>query len=115
MEQEEKNKFTEKANKFSLREGLANSLFFGVLLGVILLVGFKFKIVGKIGFWIYAVLASLNTVRLLFIIFVELVKIFAPKRIVEKEPTLKRAIILQTIEEIVTLIYTFILYKTFIN
>lgn len=115
MEQNEKVEFSKTANKFSLREGLANSFFFGILLGVILLIGFKYKIVGKIGFWVYAVLTALNTIRLLFIIIVELIKILAPKRMVESEPTLKRAILIQTIEEIVTFIYTFILYKVFIN
>lgn len=115
MDENEKIEFKKLANKFSLREGLANSLFYGVLLGVILLVGLKYKIVGKIGFWIYVIFATLNTVRLVFITIVEVIKIIAPKRMVENEPTLKRAILLQTIEGILTLIYTFILYKVFIN
>ena len=115
MEQNEKIEFTKKANKFSLRGAFQNVLFFGILLAIILFVGLKYKIVGKIGFWIYAAFAALNTIRLLFVISVELFKIIAPKKFVAGEPTLKQAILIQTIEGIITLSYTVILYKVFID
>lgn len=95
----------------SSSEGFSNTIFFGIVLLLIILIGKKFELIGEIGFWAFAIIAGIDGLRLMFILVSGGILFFSKS----KGPKAKAATFIQTLEFLLFLAYTIILYKIFFN
>jgi hypothetical protein len=95
-------------SEYSLGNIVPNLVFLGVGVVALGFLGGKWPIVGKIGFWIYAVLLAIHVIRLV-VMWVTGIAL-----LMSRQPSRMAANLGQTVEGAVFAVYTNYLYNQFI-
>ena len=97
-------------------EILPNLAFFGIGLLLIIFFGAKFRIIGLIGFWLYAIIFIVDVVGITISLGSGIIILFAPKTSkYSEQKTLWFATLIKFIEFFVFAFYTYSLYIAFVS
>lgn len=99
----------------TITEGLKNIKFIVILTSIFYVSGLFFNILGKVGFWLLTFLAAINLLRILYLIILQLISIFAPSGLKLTNSNLIQSMIFQITESIIYLGLSYLLYLKFIN
>jgi len=99
--------------KSTLGDVLPNIVFYGVGLLLLLFLGDMWPLIGKIGFWVYALFAAVDVVRVVILWGTGIALLFGRERIMK--PVRWAAIIGHTIELGAIAFYTHVLFVGFIS
>ena len=95
-----------------VRDVIRNIIFFGVGLVVLLFLGDKWPTIGRIGFWVYAVMTVIDVGRVVVMWATAILLVFAPDH--PMTPIRWASNVGQTIEMVFTAMYAYVLYARFL-
>jgi hypothetical protein len=108
-------RYSQAAAKWALRNVLPSLVFLGTGLGILVLLGGRWGVVGQAGFWTYAIVAALDAARLV-LLFVTCVRMsFVPRDERPPEGIQWLSLAGQTVEFVGLLACTFVLYQKFLS